>query len=221
MKILLVEDDAMIGENIQIALEGEGIAVDWVKDGTAAEAALGLGAHAYDALLLDLGLPQKDGIDVLRGLRTRGNSMPVLVVTARDTVAQRVLGLNNGADDYLVKPFDLEELIARLHALIRRARSDVESVYRKGDVVANAVMRQVLVSGQQVILSSREWAILDALIARPGAILSRGQLEERLYGWSGEIESNAIEVFIHGLRKKLGQQFIVNVRGIGYRVEKT
>ena len=221
MKILLVEDDAMIGENIQIALEGEGIAVDWVKDGIAAEAVLGLGTHAYDALLLDLGLPQKDGIDVLRGLRTRGNSMPVLVVTARDTVAQRVLGLNNGADDYLVKPFDLEELIARLYALIRRARSDVESVYRKGDVVANAVMRQVLVSGQQVILSSLEWAILDALIARPGAILSRCQLEERLYGWSGEIESNAIEVFIHGLRKKLGQQFIVNVRGIGYRVEKT
>lgn len=211
----------MIGENIQIALDGEGFAVEWVTDGIAAEAALGLGAHAYDALLLDLGLPRKDGIDVLRGLRTRGNSMPVLVITARDTVAQRVLGLNNGADDYLVKPFDLEELIARLHALIRRARGSVEPVYRNGDVVANAVTRQVMVSERQVILSSREWAILDALIARPGAILSRSQLEARLYGWSGDVESNAIEVYIHGLRKKLGQQFIVNVRGIGYMVEKT
>lgn len=219
MKILLVEDDLMIGENIQIALDDDGIAVDWVTDGVAAEAALGV--HAYDALLLDLGLPQKDGIDVLRGLRTRGNSMPVLVVTACDTVAQRVFGLNNGADDYLVKPFDLEELIARLHALIRRARGGVEPVYRKGDVVANAITRQVMVSERQVILSSREWAILDALIARPGAILSRSQLEERLYGWSGDVESNAVEVYIHGLRKKLGQQFIVNVRGVGYMVEKT
>jgi DNA-binding response OmpR family regulator len=219
MKILLVEDDTMIGENIQIALDGEGIAVDWVKDGIAAETALGL--QTYDALLLDLGLPQKDGIDVLRGLRVRGNSMPVLVVTARDTVAQRVLGLNCGADDYLVKPFDLEELIARLHALIRRARGGAEPVYQSGDIVVNAVTRQVLISEQQVILSSREWAILDALIARPGAILSRSQLEERLYGWSGEVESNAVEVYIHGLRKKLGQQFIVNVRGVGYMVEKT
>ncbi len=219
MKILLVEDDEMIGENIQIALDGEGIAVDWVKDGASAETALGV--HAYDALLLDLGLPKKDGIDVLHALRTRGNSMPVMVVTARDTVAQRVLGLNNGADDYLVKPFDLEELIARLHALIRRARGGGEPVYRNGDVVINAVTRQVLVLERQVILSAREWTILDALIARPGAILSRNQLEERLYGWSGDVESNAVEVYIHGLRKKLGQKFIVNVRGVGYMVEKT
>jgi two-component system, OmpR family, response regulator QseB len=219
MKILLVEDDAMIGENIQIALDGEGIGVDWVKDGIAAETALAM--QTYDALLLDLGLPQKDGIDVLRGLRIRGNCIPVLVVTARDTVTERVLGLNNGADDYLVKPFDLEELIARLHALIRRARGGVEPVYQSGDVVVNAVTRQVLISERQVILSSREWTIIDALIARPGAILSRSQLEARLYGWSGEVESNAVEVYIHGLRKKLGQQFIVNVRGVGYMVEKT
>jgi DNA-binding response OmpR family regulator len=218
MKILLVEDDEMIGENIQIALDGEGITVDWVKDGVSAETALGI--HACDALLLDLGLPKKDGIDVLHALRMRGNSMPVMVVTARDTVAQRVLGLNNGADDYLVKPFDLEELIARLHALIRRARGG-EPVYRNGDVVINAVTRQVLVLERQVILSAREWMILDALIARPGAILSRSQLEERLYGWSGDVESNAVEVYIHGLRKKLGQKLIVNVRGVGYMVEKT
>jgi DNA-binding response OmpR family regulator len=218
MKVLLAEDDLMIGENIQIALDGEGIAVDWVKDGIAAEAALA--TQDYDALLLDLGLPGKDGTDVLSSLRARGSGMPVLVVTARDKVAQRVLGLKIGADDYLVKPFDLEELIARLHALIRRARGGAEPVYRKGEVVINQATRQVLAAEQQVVLSSREWMILDALIARPGAILSRAQLEERLYGWSGEVESNAVEVYIHGLRKKLGQQFIVNVRGVGYMVEK-
>jgi DNA-binding response OmpR family regulator len=218
MKILLVEDDAMIGENIQIALDGEGIAADWVRDGMAAEAALGM--QEYDAMLLDLGLPKKDGIDVLRSLRARGNGLPVLVVTARDSIADRVVGLQDGADDYLVKPFDLEELIARLHALVRRATGRLEPVYRNGDIKVNSTTRQVLVAERQVILSSREWAILDALIARPGAILSRGQLEQRLYGWSGDVESNAVEVYIHGLRKKLGPQFIVNVRGVGYMVEK-
>lgn len=219
MKVLLVEDDTMIGENIQIALEGEGIDVTWMKNGVAAESTLA--ANTYDAMLLDLGLPQKDGIDVLRNLRSRGNMMPVLVITARDTVAQRVLGLNSGADDYLVKPFDLEELIARLHALVRRAKGGAEPVYRKGEVVVNALTRQVFDADRQVLLSSREWAVLEALVARPGAILSRAQLEERLYGWSGDVESNAVEVYIHGLRKKLGQQFIINVRGLGYMVEKT
>lgn len=218
MKVLLVEDDPMIGENIQIALDGEGIAVDWVNDGATAETVLG--TQSYDAILLDLGLPRKDGIEVLRTLRARGNSTPVMVITARDTIAQRVQGLNSGADDYLVKPFDLEELIARLHALVRRARGGFESVYRKGEVVVNPVTRQVMVGDRQVILSSREWAILDALVARPGAILSRPQLEERLYGWSGDVESNAVEVYIHGLRKKLGTHFVVNVRGVGYMVEK-
>ena len=218
MKVLLVEDDVMIGENIQIALDGEGIGVDWVASGMDAEVALS--THAYDALLLDLGLPQKDGIEVFRGLRARGNVIPVLVVTARDTVAQRVQGLNAGADDYLVKPFDLEELIARLHALVRRARGRADPVYRNGEVTINTETRQVQVALRQVILSAREWAILDALIARPGAILSRSQLEAQLYGWSGDVESNAVEVYIHGLRKKLGQQFIANVRGVGYMVEK-
>lgn len=218
MKVLLVEDDTMIGENIQIALSDEGIGVDWVNNGVDAEVALSM--HVYDALLLDLGLPQKDGVDVLRGLRARGNATPVMVVTARDTVAQRVLGLKAGADDYLVKPFDLEELIARLHALVRRARGRTDPVYRNGEVTINPETRQVQVAERQVILSAREWAILDALIARPGAILSRSQLEEQLYGWSGDVESNAVEVYIHGLRKKLGQQFIANVRGVGYMVEK-
>ncbi|MFZ6647886.1 response regulator [Undibacterium sp. TJN25] len=218
MKVLLIEDDPMIGENIQIALEGEAIAVDWLRDGGAAESALHL--HSYDALLLDLSLPHRDGIDILRELRAKGDALPVLVITARDTVPHRVLGLHSGADDYLVKPFDLDELIARLHALVRRSRGRVEPLYRNGDVVINAVTREVAVGGSQVILSSREWAILDALVARPGAILSRAQLEERLFGWSGEVESNAVEVYIHGLRKKLGQKFVVNVRGVGYMVEK-
>lgn len=218
MKILLVEDDVMIGENIQIGLAGEGIAADWAKDGLAAETALG--THSYDAVLLDLGLPKKDGIEVLRTLRERGDTTPVMVVTARDAPPQRVLGLNIGADDYLIKPFDLEELIARLHALVRRARGRIEPVFEHGAVRINSATRQVFVADLPVILSSREWAILDALIARPGAILSRPQLEERLYGWAGDIESNAVEVYIHGLRKKLGAQFIINVRGVGYRVEK-
>jgi DNA-binding response OmpR family regulator len=172
-------------------------------------------------MLLDLGLPKKDGIDVLRGLRARENRMPVLVITARDTVAERVQGLNSGADDYLIKPFDLEELTARLHALIRRANGGIEPVYRKGDVSVNALTRQVFAGERQIMLSSREWAVLEALVARPGAILSRAQLEERLYGWSGDVESNAVEVYIHGLRKKLGATFIANVRGLGYMVEKT
>lgn len=218
MKVLLIEDDVMIGENIQIALESDAIAVDWVKSGDEADAALA--KQSYDALLLDLGLPHRDGIDVLRDLRARGNTLPVLIVTARDAVSDRVLGLKEGADDYLVKPFDLEELIARLHAIVRRSRGHAENVYRMANVVVHPGTKQVFVSEQPVVLSSREWTILEALVARPGAILSRSQLEERLYGWSAEVESNAVEVHIHGLRKKLGPQFIVNIRGLGYRVEK-
>jgi DNA-binding response OmpR family regulator len=218
MKILLVEDDVMIGENIQIALVGEGIEVDWVTDGLTAETALG--DKTFDAMLLDLGLPQKDGADVLQTLRARKNDIPVLVMTARDTVSQRVFGLNIGADDYLVKPFDLEELIARLNALVRRARGGLSLIYRKGDVTVNSATREVFALQRQISLSSREWTILDALVARPGAILSRAQLEDRLYGYAGEVESNAVEVYIYGLRKKLGQQFITNIRGLGYMVEK-
>src|SRR3569832_2167355 len=176
MKVLLIEDDAMIGESIQIALEGEGIEVDWARGGAAAEHALA--GQAYDALLLDLGLPQKDGIELLRDLRSRGNHMPVMIVTARDAVADRVLGLKLGADDYLVKPFDLEELIARLHAVIRRARGNLDQVYQNGDISVNITTRQVLNQDRQISLSAREWAILEALVVRPGAILSRSQLEE-------------------------------------------
>ena len=218
MKILLVEDDTMIGENIQIALVGEGCSVDWVMDGLAAEAALE--SMQFDAMLLDLSLPHKDGVDVLQSLRARKNDIPVLVMTARDTVPQRILGLNMGADDYLVKPFDLEELIARLRALVRRSRGGLQLIYRHGDITVNSETRQVFAAERQIALSSREWTVLEALVARPGAILSRAQLEDRLYGYSGEVESNAVEVYIYGLRKKLGQQFIVNIRGLGYMVEK-
>lgn len=218
MKVLLIEDDAMIGENIQIALEGEGMSVDWYKDGALGEAALE--TQSYDALILDIGLPKKSGTEILRSMRADGNFLPVLMVTAKDTISERVAGLNNGADDYLIKPFDLEELIARLHALLRRTQGKADPVYQVGDVAVNSKTRQVLLNGEQIILSAREWSILDALIARPGAILSRAQLEERLYGWAGDVESNTVEVYIHGLRKKLGQHFIINVRGVGYMVEK-
>lgn len=219
MKILLVEDDQMIGENIQIALEREGVDVHWVEDGVAAEDALSAGS--YEAMLLDLGLPSKDGLEVLQGVRARGSNIPVLIITARDSVAHRVLGLRSGADDYLVKPFDFEELDARLQALIRRARGGGDLIFRAGNVVVNAITREVMADGRQVILSGREWALLDALIARPGAVLSRQQLEEKLYGWSAEVESNAVEVYVHGLRKKLGTQFVVTVRGVGYKVDKS
>ncbi|TFV94103.1 response regulator [Oxalobacteraceae bacterium OM1] len=218
MKILLVEDDAMIGENVEIALMDEGIQVDWAR--TAAEAEHRLASAGYDAVLLDLGLPGKDGLDILRDLRAHGTTTPVLVITARDTVPERVRGLNGGADDYLVKPFDLDELIARLHAVVRRSHFGEGTVYRKDEVEVNLLTRQAMVGGHQVVLSAREWAILAALLARPGAILSRSQLEERLYGWAGEIESNAVEVYVHGLRKKLGHGLIVNVRGLGYMVER-
>ncbi len=218
MKVLVVEDDPMIGENIKLAIEEVNIAVDWAKNGRDAEKRLA--STVYDALLLDLGLPQKDGMDVLRNLRAAGSSMPVIIMTARDTVSERILGLNAGADDYLVKPFDLDELTARLHALIRRAQGRMEAVYRSGTISINPTTRQVLVAERQVVLSSREWVIIEALIARPGAILSRLQLEDRLYGICGDVESNAVEVYIHGIRKKLGAQFIVNIRGVGYMVEK-
>jgi DNA-binding response OmpR family regulator len=218
MKILLIEDDVMIGENVQIALNSEGIDVEWAKDGVTGEAALSTGT--YDALLLDLGLPQKDGINILQSLRRKGSTLPVMLVTARDTVPERIIGLNSGADDYLVKPFDLDEMIARLRALVRRSRGQTDDLYKSGDVVVNTATRQVSNADGQVTLSAREWTVLDALVARPGAILSRSQLEERLYGWAGDVESNAVEVYIHGLRKKLGQHFIINVRGLGYMVEK-
>jgi DNA-binding response OmpR family regulator len=216
MRLLLVEDDPMVGESIRDGLGHEGYAVDWVRDGAAAETALG--AEPYAAVLLDLGLPRKDGLDVLRAARARRNEVPILVITARDAVADRIRGLDAGADDYLVKPFDLDELAARVRALVRRADGRAEPVLRHGAIVLNPATREVTLRGRPVVLSGREFALLHALLARPGMVLSRAQLEERLYGWGEEVGSNAVEVHIHNLRRKLGAGTIRNVRGVGYTV---
>jgi len=218
MRLLLVEDDLMIGESVLDLLRAESYAVDWVKDGEMADTALR--TLTYDLVLLDLGLPRRDGLEVLRSLRARKELIPVLIATARDSVQQRIEGLDAGADDYVLKPYDLEELLARIRALTRRAAGRAEPVYEHRGVSINPVTREVLVAGQPVVLSAREWAVLEPLLARPGLVLSRTQLEEKLYGWKDEISSNAVEVYIHGLRKKLGADLIRNVRGVGYMVPK-
>jgi two-component system OmpR family response regulator len=218
MRILIVEDDRHIGSALQRALRADEHAVDWVLDGRAAETALQQGQ--YDLALLDLGLPRKDGIEVLKALRAQRNRVPVLVLTARDTPADMVRGLDSGADDYLVKPFDLDVLLARIRAVARRSAGRAEPVIAHLDVMLNPATREVLRNGSAVALAPKEFAILEALLARPGAVLSRAQLEEKLYGWNEEVESNAVEVYVHGLRRKLGQDFIRNVRGVGYMVPK-
>lgn len=218
MRLLLVEDDAMIGEAVRELLRDEDYAVDWARDGDAADAALA--AQRYDLVLLDLGLPGRDGMAVLRALRARRDRTPVLIATARDGVAQRIAGLDAGADDYVLKPYDLDELLARIRALLRRAAGRAEPLYEHQGVSINPATREVLAHGQPVVLSAREWAVLEPLIARPGLVLSRQQLEDKLYGWGEEIGSNAVEVYIHGLRRKLGAALILNVRGVGYMVPK-
>jgi len=218
MRLLLVEDDAMIGEAVRTGLRQDGFTIDWVRDAESGEAALN--SEEYALVLLDLGLPRKGGLDWLRELRRRGNSTPVLVLTARDTVPDRVAGLDSGADDYLVKPFDLDELGARVRALLRRRAGRTEPVLQHGDLVLDPATREARLKDSPLALSAREYALLAALLERPGAILSRGQLEQRLYGWGEEVESNAIEVHIHNLRKKLGADFIRNVRGLGYTLSK-
>ena len=218
MRLLLVEDDSMIGEAVLDLLRAEHYAVDWVRDGDMADTALR--TQDYDLVLLDLGLPKRDGLDVLRALRARRQRMPVLIATARDAVQQRIEGLDTGADDYVLKPYDLHELLARLRALLRRAAGRAEPVYEHQGISINPATREVTAQGQPVQLSAREWAVLEPLLARPGLVLSRAQLEEKLYGWKDEISSNAVEVYIHGLRKKLGAGLIQNVRGVGYMVPK-
>ena len=218
MRLLLVEDDAMIGESVLDLLRAEGYAVDWVKDGEMAETALRTGS--YDLVLLDLGLPRKDGLAVLTGLRNRRDRVPVLIATARDSLQQRIEGLDAGADDYVLKPYELDELLARIRALLRRASGRAEPVYEHKGVSINSATREVTVENHAVVLSAKEWAVLEPLIARPGMVLSRAQLEEKLYSWKDEVSSNAIEVYIHGLRKKLGADLIQNVRGLGYMVPK-
>jgi two-component system OmpR family response regulator/two-component system response regulator QseB len=218
MRVLLVEDDAMIGESVRLALRQEGLAVDWVRDGEAGlAAATEQGDTAcYDLVLLDLGLPRRSGLDVLAGMRARGVRTPVLILTARDAVADRVAGLNAGADDYLVKPFDLQELVARMHALTRRAEGRAEPMLHHGAIALNPVSREVTLDGQPVRLSAREFALLSALMGRPGKVWSVPQLQEKLYGWDDDVGSNTVEVYIHALRKKFGAGLIRNIRGVGY-----
>jgi DNA-binding response OmpR family regulator len=226
MRLLLVEDDRMIGESLRGAMRLEGHAVDWVRDAASAQATLA--SERFDFVLLDLGLPATaapnaetrpdGGLDVLRALRARRDATPVIVLTARDGPGDRVAGLDAGADDYLVKPFDLDELGARIRAVLRRHSGRAESALAVGAVSLDPATRQVTLKGAPVLLSAREFAVLEALMQRPGALLSRAQLEDRLYGWGEEIESNAVSVYIHQLRRKLGAEFIQNVRGVGYSV---
>ena len=219
MRILLVEDDPMIGEAVSIALKDAAYAVDWVKDGAAASSVLGQGEH--QAVLLDLGLPKRDGLEVLRRLRQAGSSVPVIVITARDGVDERIQGLDIGADDYLVKPFDVHELLARLRAIIRRQGGQAAPVLTNGKVSLDPTTREARCGDVVELLSAREFALLHALLLHPGAILSRTELEERIYGWNEEVESNAVDFLIHAVRKKLGADVIRNVRGAGWMVDRS
>ncbi|NJD32603.1 MAG: response regulator transcription factor [Gammaproteobacteria bacterium] len=216
MRLLLAEDDPMIGEAVRDGLHRQGFAVDWVQDGAAADLALETGT--YDLCLLDLGLPRKEGLQILKGLRRKGSALPVVVMTARDSITDRVEGLDAGADDYVVKPFELSELAARVRAVLRRKGGRAAPVITHLDVTLDPATHEVRREGQVVPLSAREFAVLHALMEHPGRILSRAQLEERLYGWDEEVGSNVVEVHIHSLRRKLGADFIRNVRGVGYRV---
>ncbi|KPU53831.1 response regulator [Pseudomonas fluorescens] len=220
MRILLVEDDPMIGDAIHGALSDASYATDWVKNGLTALSALE--TQPYDLVLLDLGLPGKDGLDVLDSIRGRNNPVPLLIITARDSLDDRLRGLDGGADDYLLKPFDMAELLARMRAVLRRNGGSAQSLLDNGVVALDLVSKQASTAeNPDVQLSSREFALLQALLIRPGAILSRSELEDRLYGWGNEVESNAVEFLIHSLRRKLGNQVIKNVRGMGWMVSKS
>lgn len=216
MRVLLVEDDALLGDGIQAGLRLADYAVDWVRDGEAAR--LALQHHDYNACVLDLGLPKKDGLAVLKDLRGRGNATPVLVLTARDTHADKISGLDAGADDYLTKPFDLGELQARLRALIRRASGAASPVLEHGEVRLEPAAKRVTKNGETVTLSAREYALLHDLMTHRNQLRTRAQLEDSLYAWGAEVESNTVEVYIHHLRKKLGSEFIRTVRGFGYQL---
>jgi two-component system response regulator QseB len=219
MRVLLVEDDRMVGKAVRQGLTDAGFAVDWVTDGQAAELAFATGVH--DLAILDLGLPRRDGMVVLRALRAKGNAIPVIITTARDAIAERIAGLNAGADDYVLKPFDFDELVARIRALMRRRAASVSPLYTCGDICLDPVRKTVTLRGTEVNLSPREFAIMEVLMQRPGAVLSREKLEESIYGWDEEIGSNAVEVHLHHLRKKLGNDVIKNVRGVGYKISES
>jgi two-component system response regulator QseB len=216
MKILLIEDDRMIGWSLRRGLTDEGFTVDWLDDGDAA--VVTCAEQSYDAAILDLGLPSRDGLKVLAELRHQGNSLPIVIVTARETVADRIKGLNAGADDYVCKPFDFDELVARLRAVTRRRAGLVTAVLEYRDLSLNPSTRQVAHRGTQIVLSAKEFSLLEALLQRPGMVLTRNQLHDKLYGWDGDVGSNTVEVFIHSLRRKIGYDYIENVRSVGYRI---
>lgn len=216
MRLLLVEDDEMVGKSLQRGLVQAGFCVDWVRDGREAELALGHGIH--DLAILDLGLPKIDGMQLLGKLRSRGNGMPVLIASARDHVRDKIAGLEAGADDYVLKPFDLDELIARVRALLRRHAGSSTPILRCGALMLDPAKRIVTLQDQPVDLSAREFGLLEALMLRPGTVISKEKLEESIYGWGEEIASNAIEVHVHNLRRKVGSERIRNLRGVGYRV---
>ena len=218
MRILLVEDDPLLGDGLRAGLRQLGFLVDWVRDGDAAERELR--AQRYAAAVLDLGLPMKDGMEVLTAIRRDGITLPVLVLTARDPLPDRIRGLDVGADDYVIKPVDLNELAARLRALVRRSHGQPQECLVAQDVVVDPAARTVTRAGAQVALSAREFDLLHALLLNAGRVLSREQLEQHLYSWGQEVESNAIEVHVHHLRRKLGNALIQTVRGVGYMVAR-
>jgi two-component system OmpR family response regulator len=218
MRVLLVEDDRMIGAALEQALKDAAYAVDWATDAVMAASALDI--DSYDLALLDLGLPRGDGIEVLRRLREQGHTMPVLIISARDALDERIRGLDLGADDYLVKPFEVPELLARMRAALRRRSGSGVPLMGNGRIEIDPATHEARFDGEACRLTAREFALLQALLARPGTILSRSELEQRIYGWGEEIESNMIEVLIHAIRKKLGAAVIKNVRGIGWMVDR-
>jgi len=219
MRVLLIEDDRMIGTAMQQALKDAAYAVDWVTDGEIAIYAAE--NESYELALLDLGLPKADGREVLRRLRTLGRRLPVIIVTARDGVDDRIDGLDLGADDYLVKPFEIRELLARMRAVLRREGSGSAPLLSNGKLSLDLATRDASFLGENALLTAREFALLQALLARPGTVLSRSQLERQIYGWNEEVESNAIEYLIHTIRKKLGTTAIRNVRGVGWMVDRS
>ena len=216
MRILLIEDDRMIAEAVTVALHDAAYAVDWVQDGQTALEVLRGGEH--QAVLLDLGLPRCDGLEVLRTLRARGSRVPVIIVTARDAVADRITGLDLGADDYLVKPFNVDELLARLRAIARRQSGQASALLTNGTLMLNPSTHEASNGDRRCTLSAREFALMQALLLRPGTILTRSAIEESIYGWNEEVDSNVVDFLIHGVRRKLGHDAIRNVRGAGWMV---
>ena len=214
MRILLVEDHQLLGDAIHVSLRQAGYSVDWVQDGVAAESALA--AEEFAAVVLDLGLPRRSGLEVLQALRQRGKQVPVMILTARDSVEDRIRGLDCGADDYLVKPFDMGELAARLRALVRRSAGTASAALQVGTLRIDPASCSATQNGQSLSLSAREFALLHALALNAGRVMSKAQLEQQMYAWGDEVESNTIEVFIHHLRRKLGADAIRTVRGVGY-----